>query len=72
MSEYLVTKVEKRSVNLEQAMSQEPTEVKGVIQAMGIDGFLTRELEKANWFREIEDTLTGEQLDIIKDFKENS
>ena len=71
MLEYLVTKVEANSVDMKKVMNQEETSVTGIVLIAGADGFLTKQMRKADYFSAIEDVLTNEQKQLIKEFKES-
>jgi len=70
VAEFLLTQAN-TGVDFESAMEQKTVSITGVVSAMGIDGFLTKQLELADYFRQIENTLTDEQKEIIQDWKDN-
>lgn len=63
--EYLMVKVPNGAVNLKKVMILEETEVKGVVEAMGKDGFLTGQIEKAEKFENLKDFLEENHIDIL-------
>ena len=69
MMDIVLINVESGAYDIEKAMTGNRVSVEGLVNAVGVDGFVEKAFKKAELYDNIEHILTDEQLEILEEME---